>query len=56
MTCLRTQLLDALADGLRAADEQVKELGPSEDEDARQMMDHGLRSTEVKLMFDLCCI
>ena len=39
--------------GLIATAEQVKELGPSEDEDLEQKMDHGLRSTQVKLVFDL---
>ena len=39
--------------GLIAAAEQVKELGPSEDDDLEQMMDHGLGSTQVKLAFDL---
>ena len=44
---------DELMVGLIAAAEQVKELGPSEDEDLGQMMDHGLSSTQVKLVFDL---
>ena len=48
MECLRKQLLDVLADGLNAAAAQAKELGPSEDEDLRQMNDPGLRSTQVK--------
>ena len=56
MECLRKQLLDVLADGLKAAAEQAKELGPSEKEDVGQMMDPGLRSTQVKSMFDLSCI
>ena len=46
-------LLDELMMGLIAAAEQVKELGPSEDEDPEQMMDHGLSSTQVKFVFDL---
>ena len=53
MKCLRQQLMDVLADGLSAAAAQEKELGPSEDEDVRQMMDHGLGSTQVKSMIDL---
>ena len=53
MECLRKQLLDVLADGLNAAAEQAKELGPSEDEDLEQMMDHGLSSTQVKFVLDL---
>ena len=56
MECLRKQLLDVLADGLNAAAAQAKELGPSEDSDVRQIMNHGLRSTQVKSMFDLSCI
>ena len=46
-------LQDELVDGLSAADEQVKELRPSEDENVEQMMDHGLNSTQVKLVLDL---
>ena len=53
MECLHKQLLDVLADGLSAEAQQAKELGPSEDEDVRQMMDPGLRGTQVKLVFDL---
>ena len=56
MECLRKQLLDVLADGLNAAAAQAKELGPSEDEDLEQKMDHGLSSTQVKLVFDLIYI
>ena len=41
--------------GLIATAEQVKELGPSEDEDMEPMMD-GLSSTQVKLVFDLIYI
>ena len=39
--------------GLIAAAEQANELGPSEIEDLEQMMDQGLSSTQVKLVFDL---
>ena len=39
--------------GLIAAAEQAKELETSEDEDLKQMVDHGLKSTQVKLLFDL---
>ena len=46
-------LLDELVDGLSAADERAKELGTSEDEDLEQITDHGLSSTQVKLVFDL---
>ena len=47
-------LLDELVDGLSAAAaEQVKELGPSEDEYVGQKMEQGLQSTQVKFMFDL---
>ena len=53
MECLRKQLLDVLADGLSAAAAKVKELGPSENEEVKQMMDHGLKSSQVKSMFDL---
>ena len=56
MECLRKQLLDVLADGLNAAAEQAKELGPSEDEDIGQMKDQGLRSIQVKSIFDLSYI
>ena len=42
-----------MADGLNAAAEQAKELGPSKEEDVGQMMDPGLRGTQVKLVFDL---
>ena len=41
-------LLDELMVGLIPAAEQAKELGPSEDEDLEQMMDHGQKSTQVK--------
>ena len=44
-------LLGELIEGAIAATEQAKE-----DEDLEQMMDHGVRSTQVKLMFDLCYI
>ena len=43
-------------DGLSAADERAKELGTSEDEDLEQITDHGLSSTQVKLVFDLIYI
>ena len=49
-------LLDELVNGLSAAaadDEQVKELGPSEDEHLGQKVDQRLQSTQVKFMFDL---
>ena len=48
-------LLDDLVNGLSAAAaaEQVKELGPSEDEDLGQKMEQRLQSTQVKFMFDL---
>ena len=47
-------LLDDLVNGLSAAaSEQVKELGPSEDEDLGQKMEQRLQSTQVKFMFDL---
>ena len=46
-------LLDELVDGLSAADEQVNEFRPSEDENVEQIMDHGLSSTQVILVFDL---
>ena len=53
MKRLREQLLDVLADGFSAAAVQAKELGPSEDEHVGRMMDHGLKSSQVKSMFDL---
>ena len=53
MECLFKQLLDVLADGLSAASAQVKDLGPSEDENVGQKMDQGLQSAQVKSMFDL---
>ena len=53
MECLRKQLLDVLADGLKPAAEQAKELGPSENENVGEKMDQGLQSTQVKSMFDL---
>ena len=46
-------LLDELMVGLISAAEQTKELGTSEDKDLEQMMDQGLSSTQVKLVFDL---
>ena len=47
-------LLDELVNGLSAAAaEQVKELGPSEDEELEQKVDQRLQSTQVKFMFDL---
>ena len=49
-------LLDDLMVGLIATAEQVKELGPSEDEDIGQMRDQGLRSMQVKSIFDLSYI
>ena len=42
--------------GLIATAEQEKELRPSEDEDLEPMMDHGLNSTQVKLVVDLIYI
>ena len=39
--------------GLISAAKQTKELGTSEDKDLEQMMDQGLSSTQVKLVFDL---
>ena len=44
---------DELMVGLIAEAEQTKELGPSEDEHVGRMMDHGLKSSQVKSMFDL---
>ena len=44
---------DELMVGLIAEAEQTKELGPSEDENLGQMMVYGLRSTQVRLNFDL---
>ena len=46
-------LLDELMVGSIAEAEQTKELGPSEDENLGQMMEYGLRSTQVRLNFNL---